>query len=112
MGENKKRPAQPIVDSSSDTDDLLPHVSLTKKRCTEGPSDVDFHAIKDDISAIRKDMEFFYQIDKRMKIPIALYRQLSDAFKCNICQGDSGISKSAHYVQLKGLFLKPCVCMD
>ena len=65
----KKRPAQPIVDSSSDTDDLLPHVSLTKKRCTEGPSDVDFHAIKDDISAIRKDMEFFYQIDKRMKIP-------------------------------------------
>ena len=84
---SKKRPSHTINESSSDTDDFLPRANLTKKKCLgDGPSGGDWLSIRDDISAIRQDIQWLYQIDKRMKIPTALYRKLSDAFKCNICQ--------------------------
>ena len=41
--------------------------------------------IKDEIQAIHQDMQCLFQIDKRMKIPTALYQKLAEAFKCNIC---------------------------
>ena len=78
----KKRPATYAIESNSDTDDFI---TATKKSYAYAASD-HLQAIKDDISAIRQDIQCLYQIDKRMKVPTALYRKLSDAFKCNICQ--------------------------
>ena len=56
-----------------------------KIRNSDEASGSEFSAIRDEIHTIRQDMQCLYQIDKRMKIPAALYRKLSDAFKCNIC---------------------------
>ena len=75
----------PRQDSSSDTDDFLPFINVTKKRANDAPSS-EIRIIREDISAIRHDIQYLHHIDKRMKIPTALHRKLSDAFKCNICQ--------------------------
>ena len=88
-GKGKKRASRIFVDSSSDTDDFLPIMDVTKKKrqCGgSGASSSNFATIKDEIHAIRQDMQCFHQIDKRMKIPTSLYRALSDTFKCKICQ--------------------------
>ena len=83
----KKRTSHIVVDSSSDTDEFLPRVNVTKKkRLGDESSSVDLSTIKDDIHALRQDMQCLFQIDKRMKIPAALHHKLSVAFKCSICQ--------------------------
>lgn len=60
--------------------------NMSKKiRHSDGVSASDISAIKEDIHVIRQDMQCLYQIDRSMKIPAALYRKLSETFKCNIC---------------------------
>ena len=72
-------------ESSSDTDDFLASVNVAKKRMNDVPSN-ELHILKEDITAICEDIQYLYTIDKRMKIPTSLYRKLSEAFKCHICQ--------------------------
>ena len=89
-GKGKKRKQSHIViDSSSDTDDFLPSIDMSKKMRRSLPSDgascSEMTTIKDEIQAICQDMQCLFQIDKRMKIPTALYQKLSETFKCNIC---------------------------
>ena len=75
----------PRIDNSSDSEDFMPDVSVTKKRNCDVPS-ADFLARKEGINCIRSDIQYLYQIDKRMKVPLALYCKLAEVFKCNICQ--------------------------
>ena len=42
--------------------------------------------IREDVQALREDMKCLFSIDRRMKIPTALYWQLADTFPCNICR--------------------------
>ena len=51
----------------------------------DGASCSEMTTIKDKIQAMRQDMQCLFQIDKRIKIPTALYQKLSETFKCNIC---------------------------
>ena len=86
-GKGKKRSSHIVVGSSSDTDDFLPHINVTKKRRVgDESSSENLSIIKDDIHALREDMQRLFQIEKRMKFPAALYNKLSVTFKCSICQ--------------------------
>ena len=39
---------------------------------------------REDVQALHEDMKCLFSIDRRMKIPIALYWKLADTFQCNI----------------------------
>ena len=81
----KKRPIV-VSDSSSDSDDFLPSINKKEKHSIiKEQLNYNFSAVIEDINELRKVLQVFKTIDRRTKIPVALYNTLSETFKWNIC---------------------------
>ena len=79
---SKKRAHHIVIDSDSDSEaDFLPR---KKNTCAVACAEV--NSLKNEVMVMKDQMHQLFQIDRRMKIPVALQTILQDTFKCHICQ--------------------------
>ena len=85
-GKGRKRPQIVVESSTSESDDFqpTPHTTSLKKKKASSPAAATSE-IKEELGAIRQDLRCLFEIDSRMKVPVALYRQLCGTFKCVVC---------------------------
>jgi len=80
---SKKRAHHIVIDSDSDSEaDFLPQ----KKKNTCAVACAEVNSLKNEVMVMKDQMHRLFQIDRRMKIPVALQTILQDTFKCHICQ--------------------------
>ena len=84
-GKGRKRPQIVVESSTSESDDFqpTPRTTTLKKKASSPASATS--EIKEELGAIRQNLRCLFEIDSRMKVPVALYRQLCGTFKCVVC---------------------------
>ena len=89
-GKGKGKKTQILIESSSESDDFMPSFSMKMRHLgTAWGSHThtsQLSLIREDVQALHEDMKCLFSIDRRMKIPTALYQWLADTFQCNICR--------------------------
>ena len=79
------KPSTIELDSDSDSDFEPPRPKIKKKTSTPPHGADMLSSIREDIKLIRQDIQQIYKVDRHTKLPVALYHQLHNTFKCRIC---------------------------
>ena len=84
-GKGRKRPQIVVESSTSESDDFqpTPRTTTLKKKASSPASATS--EIKEELGTIRQNLRCLFEIYSRMKVPVALYRQLCGTFKCVVC---------------------------
>ena len=79
------KPSTIELDSDSDSDFEPPRPKMKKKTLTPPHGTDMLSSIRKDIKLVCQDIQQMYKIDRHTKLPVALYHQLHNTFKCRIC---------------------------
>ena len=101
-GRGKRKRKELRIDDSDSEDDV--------STCTAGKKSKQDELMME-VKAIRHDLSAVLSLSKDMKLPPDLYRQLTDTFKCHICQS-TPISPPVMFTRCCKSILGCEVCVD